>query len=353
MNENIRNIVIFRTDRIGEVLLSTVAVDAVKYRYPQARVTFVTSEYSRGIVDGRDDIDEVLTAGTMEKGGWFKKAVRLSALLEKKRFDVSLVLNPHKILHLACFLAGIPRRLGYDRKWGFFLNEKIPDQRERGEKHEIEYTMDLLRLLGIEGKAPAPRLQVNSEAGKVIEKLLSAKGIAADMPLICVHPGSSNPAKVWPHERYAELIRRLKEEAGCDVAVLGGKEETGLTGKILTEAGTDALDFAGMLDLKELAALIKRSELFIGNDTGTMHMAAALDVPVIAIFGRNIPGVSPARWRPWGDKHVVFHEDPGCDPCYDTACPYDYKCLRAITVEAVFNAAKKIVKGGTGSVAGV
>ena len=131
---------------------------------------------------------------------------------------------------------------------------------------------------------------------------------------------------------------------GCDVAILGDKKEKDLAESVIFKSGVDAINLSGALTLKQLAAFLKKAVLFIGNDTGPMHMAAALDVPVIAIFGRNQPGVSPSRWRPIGHSNVVFHEDSGCFPCYDTECPYEYKCLRAVTVEAVFEAAQKIVE---------
>ena len=162
-------------------------------------------------------------------------------------------------------------------------------------------------------------------------------------PLIAVHPGSSNPAKMWPADMYAGLIKRVKMELGCEIAVLGSEEEKLIAESVIGAAGIKAHDLTGKFDLKELAAFIGKCGLFIGNDTGPMHMAAALGIPVIAIFGRNIPGVSPRRWGPWGENNVVFHENPGCDPCYDSKCPYDYKCLSAITVDAVFEAVKRIV----------
>lgn len=344
MNEKIKNIVILRTDRIGEVLLSTVAADAIKKHYPKARITFVTSSYSRQIVEGRDNIDEVIIAETMHGKNRLGRALRLAILMKERKFDASIVLNPHRTLHLACFLAGIPRRLGYDRKWSFLLTEKIADERYMGEKHEIEYTMDLLRLLGIDEKAQSPRLPLNTQAENVIERILLSKDIDQDLPLVAIHPGSSNPAKIWSHERYGELIKRLKQEVPCNIVVLGSKTESVLTRNMIQEVGEEVIDLIGLLDIKELTALIRRTDLFISNDTGPMHMAAALDVPVIAIFGRNIPGVSPRRWRPWGDKHMVFHEDVACDPCYDTACPYGYKCMRMITVDMVFEAAKEMLK---------
>ncbi len=338
-----RNIVIMRTDRIGEVLLSTVAVDALRRAFPGARISFVTSEYSRPVVEGRDDIDEVVTVDTMTRGGTLVRAVRLASTLKEKKFDAAIVLNPHKVLHMAAFLAGIGVRLGYDRKWGCLLNRKMRDLRSEGRKHEIEYTMDLLRLLGVEGEAFGPRLPVDEAARERVREFLSRRGIAPDTRVIVVHPGSSNPAKIWPSGRYALLIRRIRMELGFLVCVLGVKEERSLANRIVQEAGADVLNLAGEFDLKEVSALLERACLFIGNDTGPMHMAAALGVPVVAIFSRNIPGVSPARWRPWGEGHVVFHETPGCEPCHDTGCPYEYKCMQAVAVDDVFKAAQRIL----------
>ncbi|MCK4852363.1 MAG: lipopolysaccharide heptosyltransferase II [Candidatus Omnitrophica bacterium] len=332
-----------RTDRIGEVLLSTIAVDRIKKRYPEARVSFVTSEYAKDIVSGRRDVSEIITVDTMDNKWWLVKAVLLGSSLRKRHFDAAVVLNPHRALHVACFLAGIPERIGYDRKWGFLLNRTIRDERDKGEKHEIEYTMDLLNVMGIDTAAPAPELPVDRETEDFISGFLSRNGIRPDRPLLIIHPGSSNPAKMWPADRYAELITRLRSSLDCQVAVVGDKKEREPAERVVRESKADVYDLSGEFDLKGLAAFLKTSALLITNDTGPMHMAAALGVPVIAIFGRNIPGAGPVRWRPWGEGHVVFHEDPGCAPCYDTACPYDHKCLRAVTVDAVLGAALRIL----------
>ena len=341
--EKISNIVIMRTDRIGEVLLSTVAVDAIRTRYPDVRITFVTSEYSRPVVSSRDDIEDVIIADTMKKGALLGRSIHLAKVLRKKRFDIALVMNPHKMLHLACFLAGIPIRAGYDRKWSFLLTDKIKDDRDSGSKHEVEYAMDLLHLLDVNCDVPDIRLPVRGENEDKALSILYEKNMDEGKPLICVHPASSNPAKIWPGARYAELIRKISTELDCNVAVLGSREEKSLVEDIIRTSGVRVLNLSGELELEELAAVLKNSVLFIGNDTGPMHMAAALGTTVIAIFGRSIPGVGPKRWRPLGDKHIVFHEDPGCRECHDTRCPYDYRCLRKITVNAVFDAAEKVI----------
>ncbi len=340
---NVDNVVILRTDRIGEVLLSTVAAGAIKECYPEASVSFITSEYSRPIVEMVDAVDEILITDTGDKTGWIKKGMQLAFVLRKKKFDAAIVLNPNIISHLAVFFAGIPLRIGYDRKWGFFLNRKIQDQRDKGEKHEVEYTLDLLKLLDIKDSKSAPNLSIKKDDSDRVERILRKMGVSPEKTIVAIHPGSSNPAKIWPSSYYAELIDRLKTELDCEVAILGGKNEISLSEGIRNASKTRALDFAGDLDLKELAAMLERSALFIGNDAGPMHMAAAVNIPVIAIFGRNIPGVSPTRWRPWGKRHVVLYELPGCAPCLDVRCEYEYKCLKAITVDAVLEAAKKIL----------
>lgn len=301
-------VVIFRTDRIGEVILSSVVIDAIKKYKPDADITFVTSEYSKPLLSGRRDVSEILTVDTMNRGKCFRKAVTLAKILKKRQFDTAIILNPHKVLHLACFLAGIPVRAGYNRKWRFLLNKKIEDERDKGEKHEVEYALELLRVLGVNVYEVSPRIIVTLEAEIFIKNIFLAEKLMDDKKIIAIHPGTSNPCKMWGSDRYAELIRRLKEkEPKCVIAVLGDKRECSLAETIIKKSGADVLNFAGKFDLQQLAAFLKRSAFFIGNDTGPMHMAAALGITVIAIFGRDIPETASVRWRPWGTKHIVFH----------------------------------------------
>jgi len=340
-----------RTDRIGEVLLSTVLIDGMKKLYPAAEISFVTSMYSKDILSGRRDLSEIIIADTRKNSGWILKAVKLAIVLRERRFDYSIVLNANKILHLATFLAGIPVRVGYSRKWSVFLNKTIEDEREKGQKHEVESAMDFARLLGLKKyEQPSPRLICEDAAVEKVKKLLLKEGMDLSRKLIVIHPSSSNPAKMWEKTRYAELIKKLKSYSECEIIIVGTREEHLLAEEIIRASDKNVFNFCGELNLKELAALLQHADLFVGNDSGPMHMAAAMDVPVIAIFGRNIPGVGPKRWGPYGKKHKVFHKDPLCVKCYDRECPYGYKCLTAVTVEEVFNAAKQYFVGADPSV---
>jgi lipopolysaccharide heptosyltransferase II len=344
MNKNINNIAIFRTDRIGEVLLSSVAVDAIKEKHPSSKIFFITSDYAKPLLEDRDDIYEIITFDTINKGKSFLEAINLAKKLYDRRIDTALVLNPHKMIHLACFLAGVTNRIGYNRKLGILLNKKIEDEREKGIKHEIEYTKDLLKFLDIEKDKHSPRIPANAEAEKKISGIILDKQIALNKPVIVIHPGSSNPAKMWARDNYADLICKIKKEIESTVCVIGSSAENDLCEDIIQKSKSDVLNFAGELNIKELVSLIRHANLFIGNDAGPMHIASSVNVAVIAIFGRNIPGVSPVRWGPHGDDDIVFHNDPGCRPCQDTLCPYEFQCLTAISSDMVLNAVKKKIK---------
>ncbi|HNX90335.1 MAG TPA: lipopolysaccharide heptosyltransferase II [Candidatus Omnitrophota bacterium] len=339
-----KKIVLIRTDRIGEVLLSSVAINCVKSDCPGAAVTFVTSAYSKDLIDGREDVDEVLIVDTFMSKGWIVRAIKLAVELRRRHFDLAVVMNAHKMLHLAVFLAGIPLRVGYGRKWGFLLNKTIEDSRDKGEKHEIEYTMDLMNAVGINVPPVAPCLTVKKEKKKKVEEMLRNSGIDMMAPIIAVHPSSSNPGKLWPWKKYAELIKMIKSEMKADVVIIGDRESALLADDIIAMSGVRSVgNFCGKMDLKELAAFLSMCALFVGNDTGPMHMAAAAGIPVIAIFGRNVPGVGPKRWRPWGVRHVVFHEEHECAICLDGDCPFDHRCLADIQTEKVFEAVKDIL----------
>lgn len=338
MAARFNNIVIMRTDRIGEVLIAASAVDRIKKDNPEANITFITSGYSRPLVEGRMDIAEVVVVDTVNKRGWLRRAILLSRFLKRKNFDLAIVLNPHKLLHLACFLAKVPCRLGYRRKWGFLLTHGEKDQRHKGEKHEVEYVMDLLEKVGIKSDdEPSVSLVFDKDAQRAVKTLLGANSMSMDRPIIAIHPSASNEAKMWGKDRFRELVKKLSSEKKVYVCVIGDRHSRRLAEEIIHgEDHSIVKDFTGMFDLKQLSAFLSKCSVLVTNDSGPMHMAAALGTPVVAIFGRNISGVSPARWRPWGKGHVVLHKGK-CVPCLDTKCRNGYKCFSEITVGEVFN----------------
>jgi len=149
---------------------------------------------------------------------------------------------------------------------------------------------------------------------EMVRANLEEHGVDFARPVVVVHPCASNPLKFWSASKYAALIRELNMR-GCQPVVIGTADEYTMISDLITASGAMALNAAGMFTLEELAALLKIARLFIGNDSGPMHMAAALGTRVLAIFSKKEPGSHPVRWRPWGAGHAIFHELHGQAPC--------------------------------------
>jgi len=328
---------------MGDTLLNIPAIRALKSHFSASVVALLNPTVGK-LLEGSPEIDEVIY---FDEERWQKSLMTRLAfveLLRTNKFDLAVVLNPAKRFHVLVYLAGIPWRLGYDRKWGFLLTHTIEDKKNLGEKHEVEYNLDLVRNIGAETRDKHISLKVNQKEEEFVVSLLSKHNIQDKDLLIAIHPHSSNPAKCWPKERFVTLVKELTLRFSARVVVIGGTEEIASSTELVSLIGHQAINLAGELSLKQLAAFFKRCALLISNDSGPIHIAAAMNTPVVAIFGRNIKGVGPKRWRPWGEKHVVLHKDPGCNPCLDANCPYEFKCLSSITTEEVLKAANKQLK---------
>jgi heptosyltransferase-2 len=336
-------VVIIRTDRIGEVLLASVSINSVRKRFPNAKISFITSEYSRPLLENRDDLDKLMVFDNYNGKPVLKSALALSKILKKERFDMAIVLNPHKILHLGCLLAGIPVRIGFDRKWGFTLNRKMKDLRHEGKKHEVEYTLELMNFIESDDERIMPRLDMDKAFEEKIRGLFDEQGYDMTKPYIALHAGSSNPVKIWPSFKYAELINMITGSTDINCVLLGTEKEKNITSAIIDAVDVNVLDLTGKLDLGELTCVLGASALFIGNDTGPTHMAAALRVPVISIFRNTAAGSNPARWRPYTEKAVVFHEARYPDAHVNKGLPCDYRRRDEVTAHDVMEAVREML----------
>lgn len=349
---NIKNILVIRTDRmgkigssgrylgLGEALLSIPAIRALKQSF-NASIVALVNPVVKELIEGTPEINQILT---FDEDKWNKSVLTRLKLLQqirKMRFDLVVILNPAKRFHILTYLAGIPLRLGYDRKWSFLLTHKIEDRKLLGEKHEVEYNLDLVRSIGADTDDKNISINLEKEDTRFIEDLLPRYGIKAQDLIIAIHPHSSNPAKTWPKENFASVADELTLRFAAKVVIIGGAQERSLAIELVSCAKHPPINLSGELTLKQLAAFFQRCALLISNDSGPVHIAAACGTPTVVIFGRNIPGVSPKRWGPWGDEHIILHKDSGCNPCLDRDCPYDFKCISSIIPEEVLSAAEK------------
>ncbi len=342
LQKEYKRILIVRTDRVGDVILSTPVIKALRSAYPNAYLAMVVRPYTRIIVDGNPNLDEVILYDKDSKEkNWFA-AFKFSRELAKKKFDLAVVLNPSNRSNLIPFLAGIPRRIGYDRKYGFLLTDRIKDTKHAGKKHEIEYNLDIVRALGVEAADNSSFVPVSPESEKWAEDVLKKENILPFDKLAVINPGASEKSKMWFPERYAGVANKLAEK-GVKIIILGGPGDKEIAGQVINNLRCAYINMVGNNNISQAASLLKRCALFISSDTGPMHLASCVGTPVIAILGRSQPGLSPLRWGPRSKKSVVIHKELGCEACLAHNCKKGFLCLQAITENDVLAAAEKIL----------
>jgi heptosyltransferase-2 len=337
--DDFRRILIVRTDRIGDVLLSTPAVKALRDNYPHAYIAMMVSPYAKEIVEDNPYLDEVILC---DNKTWFS-SIWFAIKLRKKKFDLALVLHPTNRVHLITFFAGIARRVGFNRKLSFLLTNRIDHNKQLGEKHELEYSLDPLRYLGIEPQDKNLYMPIKPEAEAWVEELFQREGIKDADRLLAIHPAASCPSKIWMSSGFAEVADKLAQKYGLKVLLVAGPKDIKIVEELSSALKCQALNLAGKTSLSQLASLLKRVSLFISCDSGPVHIASALGVPVIAIFGRNQKGLSPLRWGPLGLKSRVLHKEVGCIKCLAHNCKKEFACLKAISAEDVIKAADSIL----------
>lgn len=339
-------ILIARTDRIGDVLLSTPVIKALRENYPFASIAMVINPYAREIIDGNPYLDEVIVYDKEDKHKSWMASFKFSQELKRKKFDLAIVLHPTNRMHLISFFAGIPRRVGYNRKLGFLLTDRLKHTKQAGEKHESEYNLDLLRYLGIEPKDAGLFMPIKQESERWVTELFASEGITDKDKLLGIHPGASCPSKIWLVERFADTADKLIDRYGFRVLVLSGPKDIDLAQNVLGCMKHKAVNLAGKTTVSQLASLLKRCNLLISNDSGPVHIASALGAPVISIFGRNDPGLGPKRWGPLGANVRAIHKQIGCAGCLAHNCIKGFACLKAISADEVLKIADEILKEG-------
>lgn len=344
--KDFERILVVRTDRIGDVVLSTPVIKALRDSYPHAYIAMMVSAYAKDVVETNPYLDEVIIYDKEAEHKSWLGSFKFARNLKKKRFELALILHPANRAHLVTFIAGIPMRVGYDRKLGFLLSDKLKHLKHLGQKHELEYNLDLLRYLGIEAEDKKTFMPIKVESEHWVESALLKEGIKPGDKLLALHPGASCPSKIWPSGRFAEVADKLSLKHGFKVIILGGPKDTVLAGRLAGQMRTKAFNLAAKTSVSQLASIIRRCRLFISNDSGPVHIASAVGTPVISIFGRSQEGLSPRRWGPLGLKDRILHRKVGCIECLAHNCTKDFACLKAIGVNDVLAAADSILGDG-------
>jgi heptosyltransferase-2 len=343
-----KRVLVIRLDRLGDVVLSTPVLSALRQHFPHAHIAMMVRPPCVDVVEGHPAVNGVVA---YDKAGAQRSAPATAAFARRLRgedFDTALVLHPSNRSHWIPWLAGIPVRVGYDRKCGWLLTHRVPHRKQEGAQHEAAYALDLLRVFGIEPPPPRPSIPVHEAAVRQVQALLEAAAVPPSAPLVAVHPSASCISKRWMPERFAAVADRLQAEHGVTICLIAGPEDAPIARQVAQAAQRPIVDLAGRLSVAQLAALLRRCRLLVSNDSGPVHVAAAVGTPVVDLFGRNQRGLSPARWGPLGPGHVVLHKEVGCVTCLAHNCDINFLCLTEISVEEVYEAAAGILGRSAG-----
>ncbi len=307
---NYRNILIVRTDRIGDVVLTTPVIEAVRTNFPNANITVLVSKTTRNLVDGNPYLNDVLIDDRQGRLKGFFGFWRLVAQIRSRKFDVAFIFHTKKRTNLLCFLAGIPVRVGYkDKNYGFLLTKGFVDRRHFGEQHEVEYCLDLLRKMGLNVVSPSIFLPTDPKAEEWAQEWLKNNN-PSGLKIVAIHPGASDSTKRWPAGCFIGLVDKIVERHKCLVIVIGVGAAVELARELRVQCARPFIDLTGQTSVAQIASLLRRCHLLISNDSGPMHLGAAAGIYVLALFLRNQPGINPERWKPFGPKGFVLSNRP-------------------------------------------
>ena len=331
----IKKILVTRTDRIGDVILSTPVFQALKKTFPHVSLYALVLPTTRALLDGNPFIDKIITYDKRGKHKSLWKTITFARSLREEKIDIALHLHPTNRVHSISRIAGIPVRIGYKKKNHWLLTHSQEERKWEGMKHEAEYNFDLLRYLQVEPPHEIkPYFLIGQKDEAAFDALLEREHISLSSYVV-LFPSASCPSKMWPLKNFVHLSEMLYTKYNKEIVLIGGADDIHIAEKVKKQVTIPVVDVTGKLSLKMLGALLKRSCLLISNDSGPVHIAASLDTPVISIFGRSDSGLSPQRWGPLGKMSYFIHKDVGCVECRAHNCEKDFLCLQSITVQDV------------------
>ncbi len=328
---------------IGDGVMSLPAIRAYKDRFPGERLAVLAKGYLADIYLNIPEIDEIIPIPDRWSARAYFSCVRE---LRKKRFSRGILFTNSFSSALFFRLAGVPHSAGYGRDLrGGLLHERVPAPGPYA--HHQDYYLGIVGHLAgdeIRGAFPATLVVTAAERERA-DRWLAEQGIRPGTPLLAVSPAAAyGSAKAWPPERFREVIRRWGEShPGAAVLLLGTAGERRGIAAVAAGLPGRVLNLAGSLSLRRSIAVLSRCRLFIGNDSGLMHIAAALGVPLVAVFGPTEPG----RTAPLARRYRLLHRGADCAPCRRRRCPTDHRCMTAIGADEVLAAAGELWEDGS------
>lgn len=351
--ERIQRIALIQPSRIGDIVFSLPTLSGLRQVFPEARISWLVDDRCKDLVEGHPDLDDRIiipfkaleTALKNKKWGWvWKTMAQLRRELRDRSFDLSVDLHGLAKSALLVFLTGAAYKIGSANTTGMkelsgFFSKEIPPLPQA--RHTIERNLAVVSYLGGAIDQPQFKFHIPLTGKEEVQVLLDQAGWSPEEKLVILHPGAGWLSRRWPVERYAGLIHRLHFELQARVVIVGGAEggskEALLFKELFSLIRVPVINFVQQLSLKQLIALLDRAHLFVGNEAGPMHLATALNKPVIAVIGPTNPELT----GPFGPRARIVRKKVVCSPCRERNCT-DLKCMKAIEVDHVFEAVQSI-----------
>ena len=338
-----RKVLVVRLDNLGDVLLATPAIHALRQFRPDARITLLTSPTGAQVNGVIPDIDDVISyqAPWMDPDRTLaldpsREASTISRL-RRQGFDAAIIFTSYHQSSLPaaylCYLAGIPLRhaASIDGPGSLLTSRhRHPDR----PMHEVERGLDLVGGLGAESSVDDLVLQPLTEDRQVMREF--ARSLRqAGRPIVAIHVGSTCPSRAYPPDAFVRVARAVQATFDAELLWTGSRDERDLVDRIRSELGQPGLNLAGHTNLSQLAALIAECDIAITGNTGPMHVSAAVKTPVVALFALTNP---PHEWHPWGVPYRLLNRSVPCAICYARVCPNQQQCLRDVPIDDVVRA---------------
>lgn len=336
-------ILVRATNWVGDALMSIPALEAVRGRWPKDEVVILARPWVADLYRGQGYADRIIVFDRAGRHRGVLGAEKVALELRRQRFDCAVLLQNAFQAAWMAWRGGVRERIGYARDARSWLLTQAVPVPQPGEipPHESYYYLELLRRAGWIERLPAVeeiRLSVEPVALETAAGMLERAGARRGALRIALAPGAAyGSAKCWPAERFARLADRLIADFDADVIIFGAASEAGVADRIVAGMRHRPVVLVGKTQIGDLPALFASCRLFIGNDSGAMHVASAVGLPVVAVFGSTDPeGTAPVTQQATLVRHPVE-----CSPCFLRRCPVDHRCMTRVPVDAVHAAARQ------------
>jgi heptosyltransferase-2 len=328
-----KRILLIRFGSLGDVVLTTPVIRAVRTAFPDAYIAMLAGERSAGIISADPRLDEIIVFRRKTKNP--SELWRVAGSLRERDFDISIDMQRKFRSSLLAYLSGAKFRVGYHNPRGLLCTVRMPD---KGNESVVDQNLALLKPLGITEADRKPEVILSTEDQEYANRMFEERGLASRSPIIGLFPGAGGRSKRWPAERFAAIGDMAIEKYGAGVVIFGGPGEADIVDTVAQSMKTSPVLMKDNMTLLQLGAMIEKCDLFLSNDTGPMHISVAVNTTTIGLFG---PG-NHVKFRPIGEKHALIRHDVPCSPCKQSAnrCK-DNICMKMITVDEVWEAIHK------------